>query len=189
MLWNSCPYTIYPTFSSLPTLSHISPSTNSSLRWTDTRTFPHSPQTPHSPRWNPVPFLDVSSLFHLSCHDLFHSSTGPSVCWSPFHISYVFLFRFCSCSASTTQHLCSILFLLSVSHHFLISFSHWLSDVEAYPESYLELQFLLHSVLYNTSQYLSCSLASSTQFSLVFSLPRFALRPSLEAFPQLEWLS
>jgi hypothetical protein len=49
--------------------------------------------------------------------------------------------------------------------------------VVAYPEPYLELRFLLRSVLYKVTRPLVCSLASSTQSSLVSSLPRFALRP------------
>ena len=93
MLWNSYPYMTSPTFSSLPTLTCISPSTNSSPPWTDTRTFPHSPQTPHSLRQNSVLFLDASSLFHLSCPVLSRSSIGPLVHWFPFHILCAFLFR------------------------------------------------------------------------------------------------
>ena len=60
---------------------------------------------------------------------------------------------------------------------FSISFFHWFSDVVAYPEPYLELQFPLRSVLYKVARPLICSLASSTQSSLVSSLPRLALRP------------
>ena len=56
--------------------------------------------------------------------------------------------------------------------------SHWFSEVVAYPEPYLELRFSLRSILYKVSRPLVCSLASSTQSSLVSSLPRFALRPS-----------
>ena len=61
---------------------------------------------------------------------------------------------------------------------FSVPFSHWFSEVVAYPEPYLELRFPLRSVLYKVSRPLVCSLASSTQSSLVSSLPRFALRPS-----------
>ena len=61
---------------------------------------------------------------------------------------------------------------------FSISFSYWFSDVAAYPEPYLELRFPLLSVLYKVTRPLVCSLASSTQSSLVSSLPRFTLRPS-----------
>ena len=57
-------------------------------------------------------------------------------------------------------------------------FSYWFSKVVAYPEPYLELRFTLHPVLYKVTRPLDCSLASSTQFSLVSSLPRFALRPT-----------
>ena len=69
---------------------------------------------------------------------------------------------------------------------FFVSFSYWFSDVEAYPEPYLELRFPLRSVLYKVTRPLVCSLASSTQFSLVSSLPRFALRPS-RLKPSLTW--
>ena len=79
VLWNLCPYTTYPTFSSLPTPNCIFPSTNSSLHWTGTRTFPHSSPMPCSLRQNPIPFLDVPSLFHLSRTDPIRSSTGPLV--------------------------------------------------------------------------------------------------------------
>ena len=150
---------------------------------TGTKTFPHSSQKPHSLRQNSIPFLDASSLFHLFHLDLFHSSTGPLVHWSPFLILYAFHFSFRSCSTFAMQHWLSILLLLSSSYHFSFPLSHWLSNVEAYPESYLELRFSLRSVLYKVSQPLSCSLASSMQFSLVSSLPRFALRPPTRSLP------
>ena len=63
LLRNSCRYMTYPTFSSPPTDHPISPSTNSSLRRTDTGTYPHSPSTPRSARRNSVPILDASSCF------------------------------------------------------------------------------------------------------------------------------
>ena len=101
-------------------------------------------------------------------YDPFCSSIGPLDHRSPFHI---------------------LLVLHSISPFgiipSLIFFSHWLSDVEAYPESYLEPRFPLHSVLYKVTQPLVCSLASSTQFSLVSSLPRFALRNLLYKKPSL----
>ena len=171
VLWNSCPYTISPTFSSPPMPHRTSPLTNSLPLWTNTRTYPHSSQTPPSPRWNSVPFLDVCFSFHLSCLDPFRSSTGPSVRWSLFHISYAFPFSFRSCSALRYTALAFRSISLLVSYHSLFLLSHWLSDVEAYPESYLELQSNLCSVLYKVTQPLVCSLASSTQSSLVSSLP------------------
>ena len=63
VLQNSCLYMIYPTFSSPPTEHPISPSTNSSLHWTNTKICPHSFPTPHSSKRNPVPILDASSCF------------------------------------------------------------------------------------------------------------------------------
>ena len=65
MLRNSCPYTIYPTFSSPPTDHLTSPSTNSSLPRTGIKIHLHSSPAPHSPRRNPVPTLDVSSCFTI----------------------------------------------------------------------------------------------------------------------------
>ena len=90
MLRNSCPYTIYPTFSFPPMEGHISPLTNSSLHWTDSRTHPHSSPMPCTSETQSVPINRYVSLFHLSRPDPFHSSTGPSVRWSPFSSSYVF---------------------------------------------------------------------------------------------------
>ena len=69
---------------------------------------------------------------------------------------------------------------------FSISFSHWFSEVVAYPEPYLELRISLRSILYKVTRPLDSSLASSTQSSLVSSLPRFALRPS-RLKPSLIW--
>ena len=143
LLQNSCPYTTYPTFSSLLTTHHIFPSMNSSPPRTNCRTNPHSSPTPHSLRWNPIPFLDASSAFHFSRHNPFRSSTSPSVHWSPFHISYAFLFG----SAASALHSVSPFYIV----RFSISFSHWFSDVVAYPEPYLELRFSLHSVLYKVT--------------------------------------
>ena len=123
----------------------------------------------------------------LICFALpFCSSTGPLACWSPFHISYVFRFRFHSCSAFTTQHRPSAPFPLPISYHSPFLFPHWFSDVVAYPEPYLEFWFSLCSVLYKVTWPLVCSLASSTQSSLVSSLPRFALRP-IHSKPSLTW--
>ena len=122
MLQNLCPSMTSPTFSFPLTPSRISLSKNSSCLQTDNGTYSHSSLTPCSLRQNPVPFLTSPSLFHLSSLDPFRSSTGPSARWSPFHISYVFHFRFRSCSTSATQHQLSVLFLLSVSHHSLFPF-------------------------------------------------------------------
>ena len=52
-------------------------------------------------------------LFHLSRLDPLRSFTGPSVRWSLLCPSYVFLFRFRSCSAFATQHRSTVLFPLS----------------------------------------------------------------------------
>ena len=179
MLWNSYLFTIFPIFSFLLTPNHTFPSMNSSPHRTGTGTYPHLSQTPCSLRWDPVPFLDSSSCFTSFVFGPFRSSSSPSDCGSPFHISYAFLFGLCSRSTFAMQHRFSILLPLSMSYHPSPLFSHWLSDVVAYPESYLELWFSLRSVLYKVTQPLVCSLASSTQFSLVSSLLRFALRPTL----------
>ena len=113
LLRNSCPYMIYPTFSSPPTEPPISPSTNSSLHRTNTRISPHSLLTPHSSKRNPVPTIDASSCFTFLVFDPLRSSTGPSVRWTPFSSSYVFLFRFHSCSAFAAQHRSPVPFPLS----------------------------------------------------------------------------
>ena len=63
VLRNSCPYTIYPTFSFPPTEHPISPSTISSLHWTDTKICPRSLPTLRSSKRNPVPTIDASSCF------------------------------------------------------------------------------------------------------------------------------
>ena len=104
VLRNSWPCTTYPTFSFPPMEDPISPLTNSSPHRTETRTHPHSSPTPRTSETRPVPNNRCVFLFHRFHLDPFRSSTGPSVRWSPFHISYVFLFRFHSCSASATQH-------------------------------------------------------------------------------------
>ena len=164
MLRNSCPSTISPTFSFPPTLSHISLLKSSLPPLTDIRTYPHSSPTPCSLRWNSIP-LTICLLVSPLC---FRSPAGPSVCRSPF-LSRMFS----SLDSTAAPHLLcstssrpnSLLSIIPLS----ISLSHWLSDVEAYPESYLELRFPLHSVLYKVTRPLICSLASSTQFSLVSS--------------------
>ena len=179
MLRNSCLCTTYPTFSSLPIEHPISLSTNSSLHQTDFKICPHLSSTPHSPRRNSVPIIDTSSCFTFLVFDPLRSSTGPSVRWSPFSSSYVFPFRFRSHSAFATLYRFPIPIPLSTSYNSLPPFADWFSDVVAYPEPYLKLRFSLHSVLYKVTRPLIYSLASSTQFSLVSSLPRFALRTTV----------
>ena len=104
LLQTSCPCTTYPTFSYPPTDHPSSPSTTSSPLWTDIGIYPHSSPDLHSLERNPVPIIDASSCFTSFVDDPLRSSTGPSVRWSPFSPSYVFLFGLRSCSASTTQH-------------------------------------------------------------------------------------
>ena len=145
---------------------------------------------PCSLKRNPFPFLEVFSTFHLFRLDPFRSSYGPLVHRSPFHISYVFPFN--NPQPLRNRYTAPALHPVSPFYivRFSISFSHWFSVVVAYPEPYIELRFPLRSVLYKVTQPLNCSLASSTQSSLVSSLPRFALRSSLiEAFPHPEQLS
>ena len=182
----------YPIFSSLQITHHIFPLKNSSPLWTDNGTYPHSSLIPPFPRWNPVPILRcvllVSPISSWSV-SLFHRPFGPLVSISylvcfPLWIPQLLRFHY----AAPAFHSISPFSIAPFS----ISLFHWLSDVEAYPESYLELQFPLCYVLYKVSQPLVCSLASSMQSSLVSSLPRFALRPNpLKAFPHPhpEWLS
>ena len=133
MLWNACPFTTYPTSSSPLTTHHIFSSKNSSPLQTGLRTYPHLSQMPHSLKRNPVPIPDMCSLFYLSSLNPFCSSTGPSVCWSPFLILYVFLFRFRSCSTSAMQHWLSprFPFLYHTILHLILD---WFSTVVAYPE-------------------------------------------------------
>ena len=121
LLRNLCPYTTYPTFSFPPTPSCISPSMNSSLSRTNIGTYPHLSPMAHPLRRNSNPFLDVF-LFCFISLNLFCPSTGPLDCWSPFHFSYAFLFRFCSCSTFTMQHRLFIPFPLSVLYHSLFPF-------------------------------------------------------------------
>ena len=83
LLQNSSTSAIFPTFSSLPTLNHISPLTNSSPHWTTTGTFPHLSPMPRSLRWNPVPLIDVLLCFTSLVSELSCPSTGPSVHWFP----------------------------------------------------------------------------------------------------------
>ena len=113
---------ISPTFSFLPTLNRTSPSTNSSPHRTDTKTYPHSSPTPRSLKTEPRSNLRCIFLFHLSRLIPFHSSTGPSVCWSPFHISYAFLLCLPCHSTSVLQSWLFVPCLLSVSYHFSFPF-------------------------------------------------------------------
>ena len=122
VLRNSCPRMTYPTFSFPLMEDLISPSTNSSPRRTDTRTHPHSSPTPHASETRSVPILDASSCFTPFVINPFRSSTGPSVHWSPFRISYALPFSFRSRSASVTQHRLFVPFPLSTSYDFLVSF-------------------------------------------------------------------
>ena len=129
MLRNSCPYTIYPIFSSPPIEHLTSLSTTSSHPRTAIKICPHSFLTPCSPRTELCSNIRYAFLFHLSRPDPFHSSTDPSVRWSPFSLSYDFLFRFRSCSASATQHRSIGPFPLSASYdslsRFLIGSAKW----------------------------------------------------------------
>ena len=86
MLRNLLAFMTSPTFSSLPTLSHISPLTNSSPHWTNTGTFLHSCPMPCSLRWNSTPIIDALLCFTFLVSDLSRSSTGPSVRWFPFDL-------------------------------------------------------------------------------------------------------
>ena len=84
LLRNSSTFTISPTFSSLLTLNHISPLTNSSPHRTDTRTFPDSSPMPRSLKRNPVPIIDMLLCFTFLVSDPSRSSTSPLVRWFPF---------------------------------------------------------------------------------------------------------
>ena len=185
--------TTSPTFSSLPTPNHISPLTNSSPHRTSTGTFPDSSPTPCSPRQNSVPIIDALLCFTFLVSDPSHSSTSPLVCWFPF------LSRMLS-PLDSLQLLCNHYaapapdFISPFAH---LSYSHWLipsHTISPFPFTILSFHFFLvcapHCTVYKTPAPVSCSLASSTHFSLVSSLPRFALRPTpSEAFPHLERLS
>ena len=129
LLRNSCPYTTYPTFSFPPKEDSISPSTNSSPHRTDTLTHPHSSLMPRISK-TPVRFNNrYVFFFHRFRLDPFHSSTGPSVHWSPFSSSYVFPFRIRSYSTSAMQHRSSVPFPLSTPYdslfRFLIGSAKW----------------------------------------------------------------
>ena len=179
MLWNSYPSTISPTFSYPPMMHHTSPSANSSPHWTDFRTFPHSSPIPLSLKTEHRSTLRCVFLFHLSRLDPFRSSIGPSARWSPFHISYAFPLW----NPPLLHSRCAALAFHSISPFSIVRsshlYSHWFSIMVAYPEPYLDLWFFLRSVLCKVTRPLVCSLASSTQSSLVSSLPRFALRPTI----------
>ena len=179
LLRNSCLYTTSPTFSFPPTERPISPSMNSLLHRTNTKICPHSLPIPHSSERNPVPILDVSP--YLTFLILIRFALPPVLRSAGlyFSSSYVFLFRFCSSSTFDMQHRPSAPFPLSTSYDSFFPLSYWFSDVVAYPEPYLELRLPPRPVLYKVTRPLVCSLASSTQFSLVSSLPRFALRTTV----------
>ena len=177
MLWNSCPYTIYPTFSSLPIEHPISPSTNSSLPQTDTTIRPHSSPTPHSSKQNPIPIIDASSCFTILVLICF--ALPPALQSAGLHLVLRMFSSLDSAAAPHSLRSTGSPFRFPFLHRTILNlFSYWFSDVVAYPEPYLELRFPLRSVLYKVTRPLVCSLASSTQSSLVSSLPRFALRPS-----------
>ena len=138
MLRNLCPYTTYPTFSSLPIDHPISPSTNSSLRRTGISIRPHLSLTPHSPRRNPVPILDVSSCFTFLV--LIRSALPPVLRSIGLHLVPRMFSPFDSAAAphslrSTGPRSASPFYIVRIS----ISFSYWFSEVVAYPEPYLEL--------------------------------------------------
>ena len=155
----------------------ISPLTNSSLHRTDILTHPHSSPTAHTSEARPVPIIDASSCFTLFI--LIRFALPPVLRSAGLHFISRMLSSLDSTAAPHSLHSTGP---WSVSPFYIvqfsISFSHWFSEVVAYPEPYLELRFSLRSVLYKVTRPLVCSLASSTQFSLVSSLPRFALRPS-----------
>ena len=155
---------------------HISPLMNSSPHRTDTRTHPHSSPMPRTSETRSVPIIDASSCFTflVLIHSLFHRSFSPLV-----SISDIVCFPLSSPQLLCIRYAAPALPSVSPFYivRFSILFSHWFSEVVAYPEPYLELRLLLRSILYKVTRPLVCSLASSTQSSLVSSLPRFALRP------------
>ena len=192
LLWNSSASTIFPTFSSPLTLNHISPLMNSLPCQTNTKTFPHLFPTPCFLKQNPVPVIDTLLCFTFSVSDPSCSSTSPLVCWFPFlsHMlsslesaavplplrstgsPFHFSFRL-SCPFSLATNLVRFFLFLRCLH---LPDSSW---------------SMCHScIVYKPLSPVSCSLASSMQFSLVSSLPRFTLWPHpSEVFPHLKWLS
>ena len=183
LLRNSCPCTTYPTFSSPLMEDPISPLTNSSLCRTNTRTHPHSSQTPRSSKQNPVLIIDASSCFTF--YVLIRFALPPVLRSTGLHL---FPRMFSSLESAAALHSYAAPAHRPVSPFYIVWFSiylsHWFCEVVAYPEPYLELRFSLRSVLYKVTRPLVCSLASSTQSSLVSSLPRFALRSSrLKSLP------
>ena len=173
MLRNSYPCSTSHTLSFLLTTHRTSPSTSSSPLRTYLGTNPHSSPTPRSLRWNSIPFLDTSS--HFTLFVLIRFTLPPDLRPAGLHFISRMLsfFSFHSCYAASVLRSISPFYIIQFSH----LLSHWFSVVVAYPEPYLELCFSLRSVLYKVTRPLVCSLASSTQSSLVSSLPRFALRP------------
>ena len=169
----SCPYTIYPTFSSLPTDHRSSPSTISSLLRTDIGIYPH---TIPSRKRDPNPVIDASSCFTISV--LIRFALPPVLRPAGLHFISRMFSSLDSAAAPHPLRSTGFPFRFPFLHRTILSScSHWFSEVVAYPEPYLELRFPLRSVLYKATRPLVCSLASSTQFSLVSSLPRLALRP------------
>ena len=193
MLWNSCPSTTSPTFSFLLTPNCISPLTNSSLRQTGTGTFPHSSPMPHSLRQNPVLLLDEFPCFAFLV--LIHSAPPPVLRSAGFHfISHMLSLLDSAAALHITPQHHSILLILS---HFSFLIFHWTASSQSLSlllgDSVFPLYHglpMLPCTVYKPLSPISCSLASSMQFSLVSSLPRLALKPLLsEAFPQPEQLS
>ena len=139
LLRNSCPYTIYPTFSS-PLIEHpISPSMNSLLHRTDIKIRPHSSPTFCSLRRDPVPILDASSCFTFLV--LIRFALPPVLRSAGLHLVPRMLSSLGSrsCSTFATQHRLPVPLPLSTSYDSLVLFIDWFSDVVAYPEPYLEL--------------------------------------------------
>ena len=158
---------------------------NSSPHRTNTRTFLHLCPMPHSLRWNSTPIIDALLCFTFLVSDLSCSSTSPSVCWFPFDLICVPLLVLQP--LRSTGSLFCFSFHLSLLWSLVDTLSYDFSFPFTFPSSCFILVCVLHCTVYNTPAPVSCSLASSMQFSLVSSHPRFTLRPlSSEAFPQLE---
>ena len=99
----------FPTFSFLPTLTCISPSTNSSPLQTGTGTFPHSSPMPYSLRQNSIPFLDTLLCFTFLI--LIHLTPPPVLRSTGFHFTSC-MFSFLV-STAAPQHRLFIPFPLS----------------------------------------------------------------------------
>ena len=132
VLRNSCPYTTYPIFSSPRTGHLISPSTSSSLHRTDISIHPHSSQTPRSPKRNSVPILDASSCFTFLV--LIRFALPPVLQSTGLHLVPR---MFSSLDSAAAPHSLRSTGPGSVSPFYIVrfsvSFSHWFSEVVAYP--------------------------------------------------------